>query len=343
MSRAPDDGRQLPVLEVTGLSAVHGRTTVLDEVELTVPTGPSALAIVGASGSGKTTLARVLLGLHPPVRGEVRFRGQPLGTLDRRARARFRAQVQPVFQDGSDALDPRMSVAATVAEGLRGQRQGRAVRRERVAELLRSVELDPALMDRRPGQLSGGQRQRVALARALAVDPGVLVLDEPTSALDVTVQARILTLLERLRVERGLALVLISHDLAVVDRTCEQLVVLERGRVIETGATAAILDRPAHPSTAALRAAVPTIDIRHGRRLLDDALPLATVGGWSDEPGRCHAVDRCPLVVDRCRGERPQLREVAEEQRVACHRAELQRAHGWQPRRDPDLPPLGSS
>jgi peptide/nickel transport system ATP-binding protein len=183
-----------------------------------------------------------------------------------------------------------------------------------VAALLADVDLDPALAGRRPHELSGGQRQRVGIARALAVEPRLLVLDEPTSALDVTVQARILDLLERLRAERGLALLLITHNLAVVERLCAESVVLFAGRVVEQGPTRTLLQRPAHPYTARLRAAVPELGGRPPTAGLDDAAPVPEEG--------CPFRHRCPLATQRCATEAPPLRVVDGTRRAACHYAE---------------------
>ncbi|MEQ6900946.1 ATP-binding cassette domain-containing protein [Nocardioides sp. YIM 152588] len=248
-----------PWLVADGLSLAYGRTTVVHDVDLALGDGDT-LGIVGESGSGKSTLARALLGLLPPSGGTVSFSGTPLGRLSRAERGEYRRSVQPVFQDGVETLDPRMTIGDSIAEGLRG---GRAARDARVRELLADVGLDPrshpGLAQRRPHELSGGQRQRVGIARALAVEPRLLVLDEPTSALDVTVQARIIELLDRLRAERGLALVLITHDLAVVDRLCERSLVMYDGRVVERGRTRDLLTRPEHPYTRRLRAAVPEL------------------------------------------------------------------------------------
>ncbi|TIC88617.1 ABC transporter ATP-binding protein [Nocardioides sp. GY 10113] len=248
-----------PLLEASGLCLAYGRTTVVHDVDLTLREGDT-LGVVGESGSGKSTLARALLGLLPAAGGTVWFRGSSLAGLSRAERRIYRSTVQPVFQDGVETLDPRMTVAASVAEGMRGSRRARAAR---VRELLADVGLDPRTLPgiegRRPHELSGGQRQRVGIARALAVEPRLLVLDEPTSALDVTVQARILELLERLRHEHGLAMLLITHDLAVVDRLCAESMVMQAGRVVERGPTRELLTRPAHPYTERLRAAVPQL------------------------------------------------------------------------------------
>ncbi|HEY0187848.1 MAG TPA: ABC transporter ATP-binding protein [Cellulomonas sp.] len=244
-----------PIIELAGVDLAYGKHTVVHGLDLAVPAG-GAVALIGESGSGKTTAARAALGLLRPVGGEVRYRGVPLHRLDPAGRRAYRAAVQPVFQDGPETLDPRQRVGAAVGEGLRLPRRERGAA---VAALLADVGLDPELAGRHPHELSGGQRQRVGIARALAPRPQLLVLDEPTSALDVTVQARVLELLERLRGEHGLALLLITHNLAVVDRLCDDAVVLEAGRVVERGPAPRVLDAPEHPYTVRLRAAVPEL------------------------------------------------------------------------------------
>jgi peptide/nickel transport system ATP-binding protein len=190
---------------------------------------------------------------------------------------------------------------------------------DRVAALLSEAALDPALASRYPHQLSGGQRQRVAIARALAVSPRLLVLDEPTSALDVTAQARILALIRRLREERALAYLLITHNLAIVPELCEQTAVLYLGRIVESGPTADLLARPAHPYTLALCSAVPEIDpaTRRSRIILPSDTPPA-----GSEPGGCPFHPRCPLAVDLCRVTVPPPHEVGPGRQAACHRAE---------------------
>jgi ABC-type glutathione transport system ATPase component len=249
-----------PLLEARDLRIGYGGREVVHGVSFAVEPGPFGVGLIGESGSGKTTIARAVLRLMPVTGGEVTFEGQPIAALRGGELRAYRRAVQVVLQDGSEALDPRMRVGASIAEALavhdivpRAERAGRA------SDLLEEVGLDPALAGRWPHQLSGGQRQRVSIARALAVEPRLLVLDEPTSALDVTVQARILALIERLRAERGLAYLLITHNLAIVDRLCERCVVLRDGAVVEAGATAQVLDHPRHAHTRALRAAVPEL------------------------------------------------------------------------------------
>ncbi|MGI5466774.1 ABC transporter ATP-binding protein [Streptomyces sp. CA-132043] len=246
------------MLEARGLTVVYGSTAVVDGVSLTLPEGPYGLGLIGESGSGKSTVARCLLGLVAPTGGTVRFGGVDVSGL-RRSRP-YRRAVQIVVQDTEGALDPRMRVGAAISEVLRAHRMvPRGAEAGRVTELLTDVGLAAEHAARFPHQLSGGQRQRAAIARALAVRPRFLVLDEPTSALDMTVQARILGLLRRLRTEHGLSCLLISHDLAVVEQLCAHVIVLQGGRVVEEGALADVLHHPRHPATRALRDAVPRI------------------------------------------------------------------------------------
>jgi ABC-type microcin C transport system duplicated ATPase subunit YejF len=249
-----------PLLDVRDLRVGYGGREVVHGVSFAVEGAPYGLGLIGESGSGKTTIARAILRLIPFSGGEIRFEGRSVGALGRRDLRAYRRAVQVVLQDGSEALNPRMRVGASIAEALsvhdvvpRAQRAGR------VADLLAEVGLEDQHARRWPHQLSGGQRQRVIVARALAVEPRLLILDEPTSALDVTVQARILALIERLRRERDLAYVLISHNLAVVDRLCEHCLVLRDGHVVEAGPTARVLDHPQDAHTKALRAAVPEL------------------------------------------------------------------------------------
>lgn len=247
-----------PLLSADRVTRVFGGTRALDGVDLTVHAGRS-VGIVGESGSGKSTLLRLLLGLDSPTSGTLRFRGEELNRKDRGLLRRLRRDVQVVFQDPRSSLDPRMSVGAAIAEPLRSLRvQGD--HRSRVAEVLRAVGLDPDVTSRYPAQFSGGQRQRIAIARALAPSPSVLIADEPVSALDVSVRAQVVALLDRLRAEQGLTLVLVSHDIGIVGQLCEETVVLHHGRVVEQGATAQVLADPAQPYTRRLLSAVPRLD-----------------------------------------------------------------------------------
>jgi ABC-type glutathione transport system ATPase component len=256
------------VVSVAGLTKEFGDATAVDDVSFSVPAGGS-LAIVGESGSGKTTIARMIVGLERPTSGTVFACGQDRSRPARSTRERRRrgAEVQIVFQDPYTSLDPRQSALAAIDEVLRlhhgwppGRRAGRA------AELASLVGLDARQAAALPRALSGGQRQRVAIARALAAEPQVLILDESVAALDVSVQAQVLNLLADIRDATSVSYILISHDLAVVRQLTEQVIVMLRGRVVERGATAAVLDDPQHEYTRRLRASVPRPGWRPVRR-----------------------------------------------------------------------------
>ena len=247
----------------------------LDHVDVTINSGVS-LGIVGESGAGKSTLLRLLLGVDRPSSGEVRFGGQPLDKLPRRD---FRRQVQVVFQDPRSSLNPRMSVASIVAEPLRSLKIGkdRAERADRVAEVLTAVGLRPDDGKRYPHEFSGGQRQRIAIARALAPSPRLLLADEPVSALDVSVRLQIVDLLRELVDTLGLTLVLVSHDLAIVSQLCQQVLVMQHGRVVESGPTATVLERPTQDYTRALLAAIPQLPADLDAALSNEAGPSDAV------------------------------------------------------------------
>lgn len=246
------------LLSTEQVSRSFGATRALDGVDLNVEAGRS-VGIVGESGSGKSTLLRLLLGLDSPTAGTVRYRGEVLDRRDRGLLRRLRRDVQVVFQDPRSSLDPRMTVGAAIAEPLRSLKIP-GDHRARVAEVLLAVGLDPDVIGRYPAQFSGGQRQRIAIARALAPAPSVLIADEPVSALDVSVRAQVVALLDRLRAEQGLTLVLVSHDIGIVGQLCEDTVVLHQGRVVERGATGQVLADPAEAYTRRLLAAVPRLE-----------------------------------------------------------------------------------
>lgn len=246
------------MLEAAGLTVRFGSTVAVSGVDLTIPQGPFGLGLIGESGSGKTTIGRALLGFVKPSAGTIRYAGQKLPS--RGMPASYRRAVQVVLQDPDGALNPRMRIGAQLAEVLRTHRLAtRAQIPERVRELLADVDLLSEHAHRYPHQLSGGQRQRVGIARALALRPQILILDEPTSALDVTVQARVLQLFERLRAEHDLSYLLISHDLAVVQRLCSQTMVMYQGQIVEEGPTNQVLNAPREPYTQRLRDAVPQL------------------------------------------------------------------------------------
>ncbi len=309
-----------PLLEIMNLSVRFGPVRAVDGVSLELGAGPFGLGLVGESGSGKTTIGRAVLRLARVSGGQIRFEGTDLAVLRGRALQEYRRAAQIVFQDPDNSLDPRMRIGSSIREALAAHRVvSRRQSAGQARSLLAEVGLDPGFVSRYPHQLSGGQRQRVALARALSVRPRLLVLDEPTSALDVRAQARVLALIARLRAERSLSYLLITHNFAIVSELCEQTAVLYLGRIAESGPTAALLQAPAHPYTRALRSAVPELDWAARRTRL--ALPGEPPDATSPPPG-CVFHPRCPLAVSRCRTEVPLLRPAAPGRQVACHRAE---------------------
>ncbi|MGN6101793.1 MAG: ATP-binding cassette domain-containing protein [Devosia sp.] len=225
----------------------------LTDVSLTLAAG-GHLGLVGESGSGKTTLLRLLLGLNRPSGGSIRFNGEVLDAGDRGFMRRYRRQVQAVFQDPYSSLDPRQRVARIVSEPLRALGIAGDHRRT-VEEALTSVGLDPGVANRYPHAFSGGQRQRIAIARAIVARPALLLADEAVSALDLSTRIRIVELLRRLASD--MTMIFVSHDLGVVAALCDEIVILQRGRVVEAGPTRAILSHPQHPYTQSLIASVP--------------------------------------------------------------------------------------
>jgi ABC-type glutathione transport system ATPase component len=267
-----------PVLEASGLRKSFGEIVAVDDVSFTVPAAGS-LAIVGESGSGKTTIARLIVGLERLSDGAISACGTDRSRPARSARERRRRgrEVQIVFQDPYTSLDPRQSAQQAVDEILRLHHElDAAARHRRVAELIDLVGLDDRQARALPGALSGGQRQRVAIARALAAEPRVLILDESVAALDVSIQAQVLNLLADIRDRTGVSYVLISHDLAVVRQLTEQTIVLRHGKIVESGATARVLDDPQDDYTKLLRASVPHPGWKPVRQRLDELREKAT-------------------------------------------------------------------
>lgn len=249
----------MSLLELRNAGFSYGSRAVLDDVSLSLDEGES-LGLVGESGAGKSTILRLLLGLSAPREGEVLFDGAPLDLRDRAQMRRFRASVQPVFQDPYSSLDPRQRIDRIIGEPLRSLRLASgADAQRRISESLESVGLPADTARRYPHEFSGGQRQRIAIARAVVSRPRVLLADEPVSALDVTTRVQVLELLDRLRRENGLSLVMVSHDLTAIASACDRTVVLQNGRVVEQGATASVLHAPKEPYTRALVDAVPRL------------------------------------------------------------------------------------
>lgn len=254
---------QLEAIDLTVRYTVRGAAggrrvfNALDGVSLRVAPG-ERVGLVGESGSGKTTLAKTMIGLERPSSGSVQVDGQALDTLDAVRLAQFRRQVQMVFQDPMGSLNPRLAVGAAIGEVLAVHRVvPRVERRQRMADLLATVGLDPAYAGRYPHEFSGGQRQRIGIARALAVKPRFIVCDEPVSALDVSVQAQIVNLLQDLQEELGLTYLFIAHDLAVVEHVSDHVLVMHNGKIVESASADEIYENPRDDYTKKLLAAVP--------------------------------------------------------------------------------------
>jgi oligopeptide/dipeptide ABC transporter ATP-binding protein len=277
------------------------------------------LGLVGESGCGKTTTGNLLLGLVRPTAGEVEVDGTALSTLTTAGLRRLRSEVQMIFQDPYESLNPRMRIGDIVAEPLRVHRAvaSRREERERVLQSLEQAGLQPgeAFLARLPFELSGGQRQRVVIAAALALRPRVLVADEPVSMLDVSIRADILNLLGRLAEEQGIAIVMITHDLSTVAAYAHRIAVMYLGRIVEIGRTGDVLTRPQHPYTQALLSVVPVPDPERRRT------PVILRGETPDPtqiPSGCRFHPRCPKAFDRCPSVDPPLYEVGDDHRAAC-------------------------
>ncbi|KAA2212603.1 ABC transporter ATP-binding protein [Teichococcus oryzae] len=292
----------------------------LDGVSFTVKPG-EILSVVGESGSGKTTLGRTVLRLAEPTGGAIRFEGQDITTLSRRALRPLRRRMQLVFQDPFASLNPRMSVERIVAAPLIIQGGiSRAGRQERVAEMLQLVGLQPHHAERHPHELSGGQRQRVGIARALIMNPSFLVADEPVSALDVSIQAQVVNLLLELKERLGLTILFIAHDLAVVGHISDRIAVMYLGRVVELAEAGTLFRDPRHPYTEALFSAAPIPDptLRRERVILQGDIPSPI-----DPPSGCAFRTRCRHALPACAAAVPPLREVGPGHFSACIRDDI--------------------
>ena len=320
----PEGGPLLEVRDLRKLFPVHrgllsrvvARVHAVDGVSFAVGRGET-LGLVGESGCGKTTTGRVLLRLLDPTSGEVTFDGLDVFALGRTELRALRGRMQIIFQDPFSSLNPRMSVASIVGEGLVVHGVGTAQsRRERVAEVLERVGLGEEALSRYPHEFSGGQRQRIGIARALALDPEFIVCDEAVSALDVSIQAQIINLLEELQAELGISYLFIAHDLSVVRHISHKVAVMYVGQIVESAETEALFEDPRHPYTRALLSAVPVPDPKRRRKriVLEGDVPSPI-----DPPSYCRFYDRgCPKRMDVCRQREPSLLDDGAGHACAC-------------------------
>ena len=292
----------------------------VDDVSFTIARGET-LGLVGESGCGKTTTGRCILHLEKPTSGEIIFEGQNLTKLGRNALNEKRERMQVIFQDPYSSLNPRMKVGAIVGEPIKvhGIYSSQKERDQRVAELLTVCGLNPKFMDRYPHEMSGGQRQRVGIARALSVNPQFIVCDEAVSALDVSIQAQVINLLENLREQFHLSYLFIAHDLSVVRHLCHRVAVMYLGRLVELADSDELFSNPLHPYTQALLEAVPIpdpdVERQRAHRVMKGEVPSPI-----NPPSGCVFHPRCPLAIDSCRKEVPELRELKPGHWVACPR-----------------------
>lgn len=307
------------LLSIRDLKVHFGDVRAVDGVTIDIKPGET-LGLVGESGCGKTTLGRAILRLTEPSSGEVFFRNRNLAKLSQRELREERRHLQIIFQDPYSSLNPRMTVGQIVREPLETFRlaKGKAAD-ERVNELLETVGLNSRFSKRYPHEFSGGQRQRVGIARALAVEPSFIVADEPISALDVSIQAQIMNLLERLRREKNLTYLFISHDLRAIRHVADRVAVMYLGKLVEVAEAKTIYDDPLMPYTKALISAVPVpdpkVEAARQRIVLEGDVPSPI-----NPPSGCRFHTRCPYVIDECKRVVPPLLEIKPDHFAACIR-----------------------
>ena len=277
------------------------------------------LGLVGESGCGKSTTGRVILQLLEATSGKVFFKEHELTSISKTDLRKQRPQMQMIFQDPQDSLNPRMTVGSIISEPmLEHQRLKKKQRQERVEQLLNSVGLDPNVTNRYPHEFSGGQRQRIGIARALSLSPDFIICDEPIAALDVSIQAQVINLLEDLQEEFGLTYLFISHDLSMIRHIANRVAVMYLGRIVELASSQELYSRPVHPYTKALLSAVPlhdpVLEKKRKRTILTGDVPSP-----ADPPSGCHFSTRCPVAEENCFKIAPEWREISSGHNVACH------------------------
>ena len=292
-----------------------GTVRAVDRVSFQVRSG-EVIGLVGESGCGKSTLARLLLRLIEPTDGQVFFQERELVGLPRAEMRKIRRELQIVFQDPSDSINPRMNIFEIISEPLAVHGYSKKARLDRVKELIQLVGLGQSDIYRHPHSFSGGQKQRIVIARALALNPKLVVCDEPVSALDVSIQGQILKLLDSIRTKLDLTYIFISHDLAVVKYVSDRVLVMYLGKIVESASGETLFSRPAHPYTQALLSAIAVPDPKQKRQRI---LLKGDVPNPSRIPSGCRFHTRCRYAREICSREQPELREFDGGGRVACH------------------------
>ena len=313
-----------PILEVKNLkkyfNTPSGVLHAVDDVSFTLEKG-KILGVVGESGCGKSTMGRAILRLHEPTSGEVMFEGRDITKISTEEMRKLRSEMQIIFQDPFASLNPRKTVSEIIGEPLRLHKiyKSAAEREKHVLELMEVVGLAERLVNTYPHELDGGRRQRIGIARALALNPKFIVCDEPISALDVSIQAQILNLLKRLKKERGLTYMFITHDLSVVNYFSDDIMVMYLGKMVEYAPSEELFENPVHPYTKALLSAIPVPRLREKKERI--LLKGEITSPIDPKPG-CRFAPRCAYAKDCCFKESPELKDIGNGHKVACHFSE---------------------